>query len=73
MISPERFALPPGIVPLPGRPRGRRYPACLGPLPEESLFCLVDLGLTDLDIALYFDLDLMRVAALTLPLRARAA
>lgn len=53
------------------RSRGEpaRFPACLGPMPQAALASLIDLGLTDLDIALYFNLDLMRVVGLTEPLR----
>lgn len=51
----------------------RRFPDCLGPLPEASLTALVDLSLSDLDIAIYFDLELPHVVALTRPIRAALA
>lgn len=46
------------------------YPECLGPMPVEALLCLIDLGMTDRDIAGYFRLPLPTVTRLTLGLRA---
>lgn len=55
------------------RSRLRRYPEELGPMPEATLDCFVDLGLSDAEIARYFRLDLALVIALTRPVRARQA
>jgi hypothetical protein len=51
----------------------RRFPECLGPMPEATLASLVDLGLSDAEIAGYFRLDLARVAGLTQEIRVRMA
>lgn len=59
-------ALAHGPVPL------STYPECLGPLPVAALSALVDLGLSDLDIAVYFGLEFPEVAALTRRFRALA-
>lgn len=65
-----------GVVPpgyLPTRGFVRRYPASLGPMPEATLTCFVDLGLSDAEIALYFHLDRDVVRVLARPIRDRFA
>lgn len=56
-----------------GRPfgSGAGFPEVLGPMPEATLACFVDLGLTDHEIAVYFGLALDRVVAMTRAIRAR--
>jgi hypothetical protein len=51
----------------------QQFPECLGPMPEASLASLVDLGLSDAEIAGYFRLDPARVAGLTRAIRAGMA
>ncbi|WP_127904244.1 hypothetical protein [Solirhodobacter olei] len=63
--------VPPGY--LPTRGFVRRYPASLGPMPEATLTCFVDLGLSDAEIALYFHLDCDQVRVLARPIRERFA
>lgn len=65
-----------GVVPrgyLPTRGFVRHYPACLGPMPEATLTCFVDLGLSDAEIACYFQLDRELVRVLARPIRDRFA
>ncbi|MBI1220172.1 MAG: hypothetical protein GC186_16670 [Rhodobacteraceae bacterium] len=50
---------------------GRRVPEALGPMPEATLACFIDLGLTDAEIAHYFGLPREYVTALTQMIRAR--
>lgn len=49
------------------------YPDILGPMPEATLACWVDLGLNDTEIARYFGLDEGLAAALARPVRRRIA
>ncbi|WP_146010242.1 hypothetical protein [Acidimangrovimonas sediminis] len=48
------------------------YPDILGPMPELTLACWIDLGLSDAEIARYFGLDERCVSVLTRPARMRA-
>lgn len=45
------------------------FPDCLGPMPLAALACLIDLGMTDAEIAAYFGLGVSVVVTLTGKLR----
>lgn len=48
---------------------GATYPDCLGPMPVAALASLIDLGLSDPEIAAYFRLSEATISHLTQALR----